>query len=72
MPTSTSSSTASCVFDVDSGCRRRNRQAAAARRRAPARAELTLSITETTNRMLAELPEDFLAANGKAGSPVKP
>ena len=38
---------------------------------APRRAaELTLSIAETTDRMLAELPEDFLAANGKAGSPV--
>jgi hypothetical protein len=31
---------------------------------------LSLSIAETTDRMLAELPEDFLAANGKAGSPV--
>jgi uncharacterized damage-inducible protein DinB len=38
---------------------------------APRRAaELTLSIAETTDRMLAELPEDFLAANSKAGSPV--
>jgi len=38
---------------------------------APRRAaELTLSIAETTDRMLAELPEDFLAANGKDGSPV--
>ena len=38
---------------------------------APRRAaELTLSIAETTDRMLAELPEDFLAANGKTGSPV--
>jgi cytosine/adenosine deaminase-related metal-dependent hydrolase len=38
---------------------------------APRRAaELTVSIAETTDRMLAELPEDFLAANGKAGSPV--
>ncbi len=38
---------------------------------APRRAaELTLSIAETTDRMLAELPEHFLAANGKAGSPV--
>ena len=33
-------------------------------------AELTVSIAEATDRMLAELPEDFLAANGKAGSPV--
>ena len=38
---------------------------------APRRAaELTVSIAESTDRMLAELPEDFLAANGKAGSPV--
>jgi uncharacterized damage-inducible protein DinB len=38
---------------------------------APRRAaELTLSIAESTDRMLAELPEDFLAANGRAGSPV--
>ena len=33
-------------------------------------AELTVSIAESTDRMVAELPEDFLAANGKAGSPV--
>ena len=38
---------------------------------APRRAaELTLSIAESTDRMLAELPEEFLAANGRAGSPV--
>jgi uncharacterized damage-inducible protein DinB len=38
---------------------------------APRRAaELTVSIAESTDRMLAELPEDFLAANGRAGSPV--
>ena len=38
---------------------------------APRRAaELTVRIAESTDRMLAELPEDFLAANGKAGSPV--
>jgi hypothetical protein len=33
-------------------------------------AELTVSIAEATDRMLAELPEDFLAANDRAGSPV--
>ena len=33
-PTSTSSSTASCVFDVDSGCRRRNRRPGAGTGRA--------------------------------------
>jgi Mycothiol maleylpyruvate isomerase N-terminal domain len=33
-------------------------------------AELTLSIAESTDRMVAELPEDFLAANGRAGSPI--
>ena len=38
---------------------------------APRRAaELTVSIAESTDRMVAELPEDFLAANGKAGSPI--
>ncbi len=38
---------------------------------APRRAaELTVSIAESTDRMLAELPEEFLAANGRAGSPV--
>jgi hypothetical protein len=38
---------------------------------APRRAaELTLLIAETTDRMVAELPEEFLAANGKAGSPI--
>ena len=29
-----------------------------------------MRIAESTDRMLAELPEDFLAANGKAGSPI--
>jgi len=33
-------------------------------------AELTLSIAETVDRMVAELPEEFLAANNKAGSPL--
>lgn len=38
---------------------------------APRRAaELTVSIAESTDRTLAELPEEFLAANGRAGSPV--
>jgi uncharacterized damage-inducible protein DinB len=38
---------------------------------APRRAaELTVSIAESTDRMVAELPEDFLAANGRAGSPI--
>ena len=33
-------------------------------------AELTLRIAESTDRIVAELPEDFLAANVKAGSPI--
>ena len=38
---------------------------------APRRAaELTLSIAESTDRMVAELPEDFLAANSRAGTPI--
>jgi uncharacterized damage-inducible protein DinB len=38
---------------------------------APGRAAgLTLSIAESTDRMVAELSEEFLAANSKAGSPV--
>jgi uncharacterized damage-inducible protein DinB len=38
---------------------------------APRRAaELTLSIAESTDRMVAGLSEEFLAANGRAGSPV--
>ena len=33
-------------------------------------ADLTLGIAESTDRMVAELSDDFLAANEKAGSPV--
>jgi hypothetical protein len=33
-------------------------------------AELTVQIAETTDRMLASLPDDLLAANERAGSPV--
>lgn len=33
-------------------------------------AELTLSIAETVDRMVAELPDELLAANVKAGSPL--
>jgi hypothetical protein len=33
-------------------------------------AELTLRIAESTDRVVAELPEDFLAANSRAGSPI--
>ena len=38
---------------------------------APRRAaELTVSIAESTDRMVADLSEELLAANGRAGSPV--
>lgn len=33
-------------------------------------AELTARIAETVDRMVAELPEAFLAANARAGSPI--
>jgi uncharacterized damage-inducible protein DinB len=33
-------------------------------------ADLTVRIAETVDRMVAELPEEFVAANAKAGSPL--
>lgn len=33
-------------------------------------ADVALGIAETVDRMVAELPEDFVAANARAGSPV--